>query len=156
LDLEAWYLVPELDPEPKIALHWLDLNGLRAIEENLVTELPLDRLHSRSSVYVLCRKPFYGDHGYGIRPSQPIISETDGLKGHVHASHRDLATDMKAYGPIVVKEHWVSGVNKFNSKLNRGTFMESFGKMATPWAPAWKDMTRRDGDLPSILYLRSA
>jgi hypothetical protein len=155
VDLEAWYLVPEIEPEPQTSQFWLLKQTLSIPEENIVTELPLDRLHSRSSVYVLCRKPYRGKHGNGIRPHLPITSVVDGERLHTPVPLEELADDMRAYGPVVVKEHWSSGSNKFNSKLNRNSFLEALGKAASPWSLAWKDATRKDGDLPTILYLRS-
>jgi hypothetical protein len=153
---EAWYIVPELDPEPKIAQHWIRLFGKGISKDNLVTVLPLDRLHARSSVYVLCRKPTEGEHGVGLKPIQPIIGETDGARIHRTVSLEELAADMDAHGPIRVREHWVAGQTQFDARLNRSTFMAALGSLCTPWAPAWKDMTRKDGDYPTMLYLRFA
>ena len=155
VDLEAWYLVPEIEPEPSTSQFWLLKQAGNIPEENIVTELPLDRLHSRSSVYVLCRKPYRGRHGTGIRPHLPIVDVVDGERKHEHVPLEELADDMKAYGPIAVKDHWTVGSTKFNSKLNRATFLEALGKVSAPWSFAWRDMTRKDGDLPTILYLRS-
>jgi hypothetical protein len=155
VDLEAWYLVPEIEPEPSTSQFWLMKQNSNIPEENIVTELPLDRLHSRSSVYVLCRKPYRGKHGNGIRPHLPITSVVDGERLHTPVPLEELADDMKTYGPIVVKDHWSAGSGRFNSKLNRTTFLEALGKAAAPWSLAWKDATRKDGDLPTILYLRS-
>jgi hypothetical protein len=155
VDLEAWYLVPEIEPEPQTSQFWLMNQKAGIPEENIITELPLDRLHSRSSVYVLCRKPYRGRHGYGIRPHLPITSVVDGERLHTPVALEELADDMRAYGPIAVKDHWSAGTNKFNSKLNRSSFLEALGAIAVPWSLKWKDMTRKDGDLPTILYLTS-
>lgn len=152
--LECWYLIPELEPEPTIAFVWqCSPLGMHVSEDNIVAELPLDRLHKNSAVYILCRKPERGKHGGAIRPHMPVVDTVDG--GHIHkqVDASELMVDMKAYGPVIVSKYWEQGSNKFNSRLNRAPFLEALGALATPWSLHWKDVSRKDG-LPTQLYLR--
>lgn len=152
--LECWYLVPEIEPEPTIALVWqCSPLGMHVPEDNIVTELPLDRLHKNSAVYILCRKGVRGKYGGAIRPHMPITDTIDG--GHIHKTVEpsELMGDLKAYGPVVVSKYWEQGSNKFNSRLNRAPFLEALGLIAGQWGLHWKDVSRKDG-LPTQLYLR--
>lgn len=155
LNLECWYLVPEQEPEPTIASIWqMSKAGLHVPEDNIVTELPLDRLHKNSAVYILCRKGVRGVNGGNVRSHQPIVDTVDGAHIHKNIDLAELAPDVKAYGPIIVAEYWQQGSNKFNSRLDRGPFMTALGAIAIPYVTAWKDVSRKDG-LPTQLYLRS-
>lgn len=155
LDTEAWFLVPSGDPEPRIALAWQAKNADQVFDENIITTLPLDLLHSRSKVYVLCRKPVRGKHGGNLRPSQPIVQEIDGARLHVQTPVEELAEDMQAYGPIIVSDHWSKGARHFDSRLDRGSFVSAVGVLASPWMISWEDgNSKKDGNLPTMLYLR--
>ena len=104
-DHEAWYLVPEMDPEPEVAKHyWQPTLGKNVDPNNILTELPISLLHSRSSVYVLARKPKRGKFHGIIRPHLPIVDSVDGANIHKAVDFEELAKDMEAYGPIRIAD----------------------------------------------------
>lgn len=156
-DSDPFYLIPDTDPEPNVAIAWqrIEREAGRVIPDDAFnTDLPLGRLHARSVVYVLARKPERGKYGGQLRPSRPITSTVDGEKLSTDVPAEELALDMRVYGPIHVSEHWSKG-SRFSSRLNRESFLNALAAIATPWAFGWRDVTRKD-ELPQILYLRSA
>lgn len=154
-DRERWYMTLP-DDEAEIALAWLEKNDAAAIEDQRVTDvIHLQQLRPSSEVVLLLRKP--KPRGK-ITPTQGYeVAQLTGERVTVRKDPTELIHEMQAYGPLPCEPHWVKGLTRFSSQLNRQSFLEALGALAAPVAALrFADAaSKKNGDFPELLQLRS-
>lgn len=123
------------------------------LNECLTDRLNMEGFNKGTEIYVIVRK------SYGRRrlvDAQGYREDRDGMRITVNAGAEVLAADMKIYGPVRAKDHWVESSNGWHSELNRGSFLEQVGKLSAPWAILQPDAPgKRGGELPKFVMLSS-
>ncbi len=71
-------------------------------------------------------------------------------------ARKSYGREIKIYGPVYAKDHWMSDERGWNSELNRGSFLSEIAKMAAPWAIVQPDAaSKKNGELPKFAVLSS-
>lgn len=121
------------------------------LNECLTDRLNMDGFNKGTIVYVLVRK------SYGRKrmlDAQTFREAPDGARVTVHTPLEDLAAEMRIYGPVLAKDHWLTDERGWNSELNRGSFLSEIGKLAAPWAIVQPDAPgKKNGELPKFCML---
>lgn len=128
------------------------------LQEELLNECLTDRLNTDgfnkgTVVYLVVRKS-YGRKR--LTDAQAYREAPDGMRITTHTPPEELAAEMKVYGPVLAKEHWLENDRGWSSELNRASFIEELGKLAAPWAITQPDAPgKRGNEHPRFVVLSS-
>lgn len=123
------------------------------LNECLTDRLNTDGFNKGTAVYVVVRKSFGRRR---IKDAQSYREAPDGMRITVHTPPEELAAEMKIYGPVCAKDHWVENDRGWSSELNRCSFLEELGKLAAPWAIVQPDAaSKRGNEHPRFVVLSS-
>lgn len=131
---------------------------LPEMPEEILTDCLCDRLNCEALnkstiVYVTVRKS-YGRKR--MTEAQTFREDRDGARITVHTPPEDLAKEVHVLGPIRVRDHWSEGQNGWQSELNRASFLNAVGALASPWAVIQPDApSKKSGELPKFIVLQS-
>lgn len=119
----------------------------------LCDRLNCDALNKSTVVYVAVRKS-YGRKR--MKEAQTFREDRDGARITVHTPVEELAQDVHILGPVRARDHWNEGQNGWSSELNRASFLNAVGALATPWAVIQPDAPgKKNGELPKYIMLQS-
>jgi hypothetical protein len=119
----------------------------------LCDRLNVDALNKSTVVYVAVRKS-YGRKR--LKEAQTFREDRDGARITVHTPVEELAQDVHILGPVRARDHWNEGQNGWSSEINRSSFLNAIGALATPWAVIQPDApSKKQGELPKYIMLQS-
>lgn len=127
------------------------------LSEEILTECLADRLNCdslvRSSVVFVAVRKSYGRKR--MTEAQTFREDRDGARITVHTPPEDLAKEVHILGPVRARDHWNEGQNGWQSELNRASFLNAIGALATPWAVIQPDAPgKKHGELPRFIMLQ--
>jgi len=124
------------------------------LNECLSERLNVDGFNKGTVVYVVARK------SYGRRrltEAQGFKEAVDGARITIHAGADKLAEEVKVYGPIHVRDHWIESEKGWDSGLDRSSFFSALGKIAAPWALHQPDAAgKKNGEFPKFVTMSYA
>lgn len=123
------------------------------LNDCLADRLNCEALNKSTVVYVAVRKS-YGRKR--MTEAQTFREDRDGARITVHTPAEDLAKEVHILGPVRARDHWCEGQNGWQSELNRASFLNAVGALATPWAVIQPDAPgKKQGELPKFIMLQS-
>jgi len=132
-------------------------NKFSHVPEELLHECLTDRLNTvgfnkGSVVYVVCRKM---SGRRRLTDAQGFRETPDGSRVTTRAGADQLAEEMGLYGPIHTKDHWTESDNGWIRQVNRSSFLEALGKLASPWNVFSPDAPGHKNDSPTWVVLQN-
>lgn len=152
-DDDAWYLVVRDQYEEEYCESWFVKNMPDLDQEQIINLLPIDRMHKKSKLYIVCRKGKRGAHRGQVAPVEKLVGyDKNGYKISERLPIEEVAEQVGVYGPIEAKDFWEER-GRYQKGVNFEAFTNKVAEVARPYRIAFDDANAKKNMLPSMLYL---